>query len=297
MFLPTGYNGDSRSKKAKTKTDGNVSSSDRNLSKVPPGEEMNRMCAVLNFSNAIAGPIIGLMQQMELLSVEISGTQREMMTWLGFSISNTFSWALHPKSLKGNFTRVHRVCMARAVADHAVDRVLDSFSRHKEFNRGFDECTYALEMNAIEPSGVVKFTQTALRQTMDLQFFILSQAIITDLKVFSLSIIQTHQRVNTHFIYKSMNKSCDTCIRSNPSPFLGADRAVRVAATAGEEEGVRPVFGLRREAAYLDPRNRHQQRHPHASCAIHAVFDELRDEPEQRFSVHFKPVHSINGVL
>ena len=76
--------------------------------------------------------------------------------------------------------------MARAVADHAVDRVLDSFSRHPEFNRAFDECTYALEVNSLEPSAVVKYTHTALRQTVDLQFFTLTQAIVADLQVTKL---------------------------------------------------------------------------------------------------------------
>jgi hypothetical protein len=185
--MPTGSNDDPSRKKAKTRTDGTVSSSDRNLSKVPPGAHMARMCSVLNFSNAIAGGVIGLMQQMELISVEVNGIKREMMTWLSFSISNMFSWALHPKCLKGNFTRAHRVSMARAVADHTVDRVLDSFSRNKEFNKAFDECTYALEMNCIEPSGVVKYTHTALRQTVDLQFFIVTHAIVADLKVLSNS--------------------------------------------------------------------------------------------------------------
>jgi hypothetical protein len=182
-MMPTGANDDNFRKKAKSRTDGNVSSADRNLSKVPTGALMSRLCATLNFSNAMAGGVIGLMQQMGLLSVEINETKKEMMTWIGFNISNMFSWALHPRCLKGNFTRAHRVSLARALADHTVDQVLDSFSRHKEFNKAFDECTYALEMNSIEPVGVVKFSHTALRQTVDLQFFTITQAIVADLKV------------------------------------------------------------------------------------------------------------------
>ena len=83
----------------------------------------------------------------------------------------------------GNFTRVHRVSFARAVADATVDQVLESFSRHKEFNKAFDEATYALDLNTLEPSVVVKLTHTALRQTADLQYMMVTQAIVRDLKI------------------------------------------------------------------------------------------------------------------
>ena len=79
LFMPTGTNDDNFRKKAKTRTDGNVSSCDRNLSKVPPGAEMARICAVLNFLNAVAGGVIGLMQQMCLIAVEVNEVKREMV--------------------------------------------------------------------------------------------------------------------------------------------------------------------------------------------------------------------------
>jgi hypothetical protein len=182
-MMPTGTNDDNFRKKAKSRVDGTVSSADRNLSKVPKGALMSQMCATLNFSNVVAGGVIGLMQQMALSSVEVNWTKRELMTWIGVNISNMFEWALHPRCLKGNFTRAHRVCLARALADHTVDQVLESFSRHKEFNKAFDECTFALEMNSIEPVGIVKLSHTALRQTVDLPFFTITQAIVHDLKV------------------------------------------------------------------------------------------------------------------
>ncbi|KAJ1468616.1 hypothetical protein T484DRAFT_3629631 [Baffinella frigidus] len=153
-FMPTGNNEDYTKKKAKSMTDGNVSASDRNARKIPSGEDMVRITSVLFMSGMMAGGMIGLMQQ-----------------------------SLHPRCLKGNFNRAYRVCLARAMADHTVDRVLNSFSRHKDFNKAFDEVTSALEVNCIEPSGVMKFTHTALRQTIDMPFFVISKTIVEELNV------------------------------------------------------------------------------------------------------------------
>jgi hypothetical protein len=75
------------------------------------------------------------------------------------------------------------VSFARAVADATVDQVLESFSSHPQFNKAFDEATYALDVNCLEPVAVVKLTHTALRQTIDLQYFVVTQAIVRDLKV------------------------------------------------------------------------------------------------------------------
>ena len=109
--------------------------------------------------------------------------KKEVMTWANHTINRMFGWSLHPRCLKGNFNRAYRVCLARAMADHTVDRVLNSFGRHKDFNKAFDEVTSALEVNCIEPAGVMKFTHTALRQTIDMPFFVISQTIVEELKV------------------------------------------------------------------------------------------------------------------
>jgi hypothetical protein len=164
-------------------TDGNVSASDRNASKIPSGDEMLRITSVLYMSQMMAGGMIGLMQQVGLLQVELHEMKKEVMTWANHTINRMFGWSLHPRCLKGNFNRAYRVCLARAMADHTVDRVLNSFGRHKDFNKAFDEVTSALEVNCIEPAGVMKFTHTALRQTIDMPFFVISQTIVEELKV------------------------------------------------------------------------------------------------------------------
>ena len=183
FFMPTGNNDDYSGKRATSRLDGKVSAADRNMSKLPPGAEMERLCAVLSMSSTVAGGVIGLMQQVGLLAVEIHQTKKELVTWLGHTINSMFTWVLHPKINKGNFTRVHRVCVARAMADHAVDRVLCSFANNTEFNAAFDEATYALETDCIEPAGLVKLTHTALRQSIDLQFLTLTNAMVTELKI------------------------------------------------------------------------------------------------------------------
>jgi hypothetical protein len=94
--MPTGNNNDSFRKKPRSLGDCCVSAADRNLSKVRPGAKMATMAAVLNFSNAVAGGAIGLMQQMGLLGVEPTATTREMVTWFEFNIHSQFAWALHP---------------------------------------------------------------------------------------------------------------------------------------------------------------------------------------------------------
>ena len=123
------------------------------------------------------------MQQIGLLAVEATATTRELVTWCEFNVNTQFSWALHPLCLKGNFTRAHRVSFARAMADNVVDQVLSSFSCNSEFNKAFDEACFALDTNCIEPAGVVKLTHTALRQTIDMQFMMVSQTIIKELGV------------------------------------------------------------------------------------------------------------------
>jgi hypothetical protein len=40
-----------------------------------------------------------------------------------------------------------------------------------------------MQMNSVEPAGVSRFTHTALRQTVDLQYFVVSKTILTELKV------------------------------------------------------------------------------------------------------------------
>jgi hypothetical protein len=181
--MPTGNNEEYTTKKAKSMTDGNVSASDRNASKIPSGEDMLRITSVLYMSGMMAGGMIGLMQQVGLLDVELHESKKEVMTWANHTINRMFSWCLHPRCLKGNFTRAYRVCLARAMADHTVDRVLNSFSRHKDFNKAFDEVTSALEVNCIEPSGIMKYTHTALRQTIDMPFFVITKTIVEELKV------------------------------------------------------------------------------------------------------------------
>lgn len=123
------------------------------------------------------------MQQVGLIAVEVNSIKKEMMNWMGYMINNMFAFALSDRCLKGNFTRIHRVCLARKIADHVVDQVLHSFSKHKEFNRAFDEVAYAVEWNCIEPSGMFALTHTALRQATDTQFFVMSKTILTELKV------------------------------------------------------------------------------------------------------------------
>jgi hypothetical protein len=182
-IMPTGNNEEYTTKKAKSMMDGTVSASDRNASKIPSGDDMLRITSVLYMSSMMAGGMIGLMQQMSLLQVEIHDSKKEVMTWANHTINRMFAWCLHPSCLKGNFNRAYRVCLARAMADHTVDRVLNSFARHKDFNKAFDEVTSALEVNCIEPSGVMKFTHTALRQTIDMPFFVLSKTIVEELKV------------------------------------------------------------------------------------------------------------------
>jgi hypothetical protein len=142
MFLCTGSNEDGIRRKPKSRVDCSISAADRNMSRVPAGSLQNRLCAVINFSSAIAGATIGLMQQMGLLSVEVSETRREFMTWLDFNLQGSFAWALSGHCQKGSFTRCHRVCLARAVAENAVDQVLHSFSTTKNFNAAFDAATY-----------------------------------------------------------------------------------------------------------------------------------------------------------
>ncbi|KAJ1466780.1 hypothetical protein T484DRAFT_1860663, partial [Baffinella frigidus] len=183
MFMPTGNNEDYSTKKAKSMTDGNISASDRNMSKIPFGDDMSRVTSVLYMSQMMAGGMIGLMQQVGLIEVEIHDSKKEVMTWGNHTINRMFAWCLHPRCLKGNFNRAYRVCLARAMADHTVDRVLHSFNKNKDFNTAVDEATSALEVNCIEPSGVIKFTHTALRQTIDMGFFVISKTIVQELKV------------------------------------------------------------------------------------------------------------------
>jgi hypothetical protein len=182
-MMPTGNNEDYTAKKARTEMDGSVSASDRNVSKIPSGHDMTRITSILYMSQLIAGGMIGLMQQVGLLKVEINEMKKEMMTWANHTINRMFSWALHYRCLKGNFNRCYRVNLARGIADHSVDRVLHSFAKHKDFNRAFDDVTTALEVNCMEPSGIMKITHTTLSRTIDLPFFILSKAMLTDLKV------------------------------------------------------------------------------------------------------------------
>ena len=101
FLMPTGNNNFASKKRPKSLGDLSVSAADRNLSKLKPGDRMARMCAVLNFSNALAGPVIGLMQQVGLLAVESSSATRELVTWFEFNINTLFSWALMPLCLKG----------------------------------------------------------------------------------------------------------------------------------------------------------------------------------------------------
>jgi hypothetical protein len=138
---------------------------------------------VLNFAQILAGSVIGLMQQVGLIAVEVNTQKKEMMNWMGYMINNMFAFALSDRCLKGNFTRIHRVCLARKIADHVVDQVLHSFSKHKEFNKAFDEVTYAIESNCIEPSGMFALTHTAIRQAADTQFFVMTKTILKELKV------------------------------------------------------------------------------------------------------------------
>jgi hypothetical protein len=151
--MPTGSNEDGIRRKPKSRVDCSISAADRNMSRVPAGSLQNRLCAVINFSSAIAGATIGLMQQMGLLSVEVSETRREFMTWLDFNLQGSFAWALSGHCQKGSFTRCHRVCLARAVAENAVDQVLHSFSTTKNFNAAFDAATYCPVPNpALHPA-------------------------------------------------------------------------------------------------------------------------------------------------
>jgi hypothetical protein len=182
-IMPTGNNEEYTTKKAKSMTDGTVSASDRNASKIPSGADMTRITSVLYMSGMMAGGMVGLMQQVGLLDVEIHDSKKEVMTWANHTINRMFAWCLHPRCLKGNFNRCYRVCLARAMADHVVDRVLNSFGRHKDFNKAFDEVTSAVEVNCIEPSGVMRFTHTALVRTIDMSFFVLNKAIVEELKV------------------------------------------------------------------------------------------------------------------
>jgi hypothetical protein len=182
-FLPTGNNEDYTNKRATSVMDGTVSASDRNASKIPTGDEMIRITSVLYMSSMMAGGMIGLMQQVGLLQVEIHDSKKEVMTWANHAINRMFSWCLHGRCLKGNFNRAYRVCLARAMADHTVDRVLHSFHTTKDFNKAFDAATTAIEINCIEPSGVIKFTHTALRQTIDMPFFVISKTIVQELNV------------------------------------------------------------------------------------------------------------------
>jgi hypothetical protein len=154
---------------------------------------------VLNFSQVLAGSVIGLMQQIGLIAVEVNSQKKEMMNWMGYMINNMFAFVLSDRCLKGNFTRIHRVCLARKIADHVVDQVLYSFSKHKEFNTAFDEVTHAIELNCIEPSGMFALTHTALRQSVDTQFFVMTKTIVKELRVpilpfkWLLDVVQTRE--------------------------------------------------------------------------------------------------------
>ena len=156
--------------------------SNRDVKEFPDNDATKRQAIILRVSSILTGSYIGLMQQMQLISINISAPVNALNSLFRAEFATVFGWARHPCFTASDFSRKHRTCITRAVVDHSVYHLLNSAAKQPKFDQAWNATLYGLSVNALEPIETIAAFHNAVRQAVDLGLFVLTHHMATSLK-------------------------------------------------------------------------------------------------------------------
>jgi hypothetical protein len=155
--------------------------SNRDTKEFPDNDATKRQAMILRVSSILTGSYIGLMQQMQLISINISAPVNALNSLFRSEMATVFGWARHPCFTASDFSRKHRTCITRSVVDHCMYRLMSSSAKKKKFDQAWNDTLYALSVNALEPIETITAFHNALRQSVDLGLFVFTHHMATSL--------------------------------------------------------------------------------------------------------------------
>jgi hypothetical protein len=157
--------------------------SNRDTKEFPDNDATRRQAMVLRVSSIVTGTMIGLMQQMKLIEVNIYPPVNALNSLFRAEMDTVFGWARHPCFTASDFSRKHRTCITRGVVDHCIYRLMYCSAREPKFDKAINDTLYALQVNALEPVDTVAIFHNTLRQTVDMPMFVFTNLIAKSMKV------------------------------------------------------------------------------------------------------------------
>ena len=167
--------------RSKNRGDLHEDDSNRDTKEFPDNDATKRQAVILRVSSILTGTYIGLMQQMQLISINISTSVNALNSLFRSEMATVFGWARHPCFTASDFSRKHRTCITRAVVDHSIYRLLNSASKKPKFDHAWNDTIYALSVNALEPIETITAFHNAVRQSVDLGLFVLTHHMVSSL--------------------------------------------------------------------------------------------------------------------
>ena len=168
--------------RSKDRGDLHEDDSNRDTKEFPDNDATRRQAMILRVSSILTGAYIGLMQQMQLISINISTPVNALNSLFRSEMATVFGWARHPCYTASDFSRKHRTCITRAVVDHCMYRLLDCASKKTKFDQAWNDTIYALSVNALESIETITAFHNAVRQAVDLGLFVFTHHMAKSLK-------------------------------------------------------------------------------------------------------------------